>query len=71
MHRIYEVPDYPGGFGLEGLDYGRLKLFASEGKNEIVAGIMENAAKFLGIQLNKPEQMKFDRFAERKFGKFR
>eukprot|EP00095_Tigriopus_kingsejongensis_P000308 maker-scaffold292_size219010-snap-gene-0.20 protein:Tk00308 transcript:maker-scaffold292_size219010-snap-gene-0.20-mRNA-1 annotation:"dnaj homolog subfamily c member 13 isoform x1" len=70
IKQIYDVPDYPGGFAIEEHHFGRLHLFASEGKKEIIAGIMDKAASQMSISLGKVESIPFDRCIERKFGKF-
>lgn len=68
---LYEVPDYPGGFVIEVGPHGRLHLFAAEARSEILAHILENSNQFIGISLNKPKSMTFEKFIEMKFGKYR
>ena len=36
-----EVSDYPGGFVIVKSDFGRMHLFASEGRDEIIRKIQE------------------------------
>ena len=68
--RLYEVPDYPGGFVVEEALYGRLHLFASESRDEILREVIKNAAQFVGVALDKPRTFKFEDFPEKKFGRF-
>ena len=68
---LYEVPDYPGGFVIEIGPHGRLHLFAAEARSEILAHILENSSKYIGVCIPKPKSMVFDRFVEHKFGNYR
>ncbi len=67
---VFEVSDYPGGFIVKDSLYGRLHLFASEGKAEVLQRMAEFAQSHLGIQMDKPRQATFANFAEAKFGQF-
>ncbi|XP_059089728.1 dnaJ homolog subfamily C member 13-like [Tigriopus californicus] len=70
IKHLYDVPDFPGGFVIQEHDFGRLHLFASEAKKEILAAMSDHAANAMGIHLAKVESMTFERFVERKFGQF-
>ncbi len=70
LRQLYEVGDYPGGFVLEEALYGRLHLFASESRDEILREVARNAAQHVGVALDKPKQFRFEDFPERKFGRF-
>lgn len=70
MKQIFDVQDYPGGFAIQDSLYGRLHLFASEAKKEILQRLYDNAANFIGVSLEKPRALKFDTFVANKFGQF-
>ncbi len=61
--------DYPGGFVLEERLYGRLHLFASESREEILREVLKNAAQHIGVALDNPRPFKFASFPENKFGR--
>ena len=67
---IYEVSNYPGGFCLEVGPAGRLHLFAAEARSEIIQKIMQNSTQFIGVSIEQPRQMAFEKFANFKFGKY-
>lgn len=68
--QLWDVTDYPGGFAVQDALYGRLHLFASESKAEVLQAVADHAAQFVGVALQPPKAMKFDAFTLRKFGKF-
>ena len=69
--QIYLVDEIPGGFVVQDRLYGRLHMFASEGRSQIISRMAENAASNIGIVMEKPKAMKYQEYLERKFGKFR
>jgi len=70
LEGISEVSDYPGGFVIVKSDFGRMHLFASEGRDEIIRKIQEEAMNFTGLVVRKKDPVKFDTFANGKFGRF-
>ena len=50
--------------------FGRLHLFASEGKDEIIKRLQEAAMNFTGLVLRKKEPIKLETFQTLKFGRF-
>jgi DnaJ family protein C protein 13 len=71
IRQLFEVTDYPGGFVVQVEPFGRLHLFAAEARAEILQRVAEHAANFVGVNLERPKQVKFDAFVANKFGKFR
>jgi DnaJ family protein C protein 13 len=70
IRQVFDVQDYPGGFAIQDCLYGRLHLFASESKNDILRKIFDHSSNFIGIGLEQPKPLKFDQFVQHKFGKF-
>jgi hypothetical protein len=69
--QVFEVQDYPGGFVIQDALFGRLHLFASEGRSDIIQTVMAHASNFIGISLEKPRAIPFEKFSASKFGRFR
>ena len=67
---ILQVSDYPGGFVVIKSHFGRMHMFASEGKDEIVKRLQEAAMNFTGLLLRKKEPIKLETFQTQKFGRF-
>ena len=50
--------------------FGRLHMFASEGKDEIIKRLQEAAMNFTGLLLRKKDPIKLETFQTQKFGRF-
>ena len=70
IRSVYEVSNYPGGFCLEVGNSGRLHLFAAEAKAEILQKLLHNSTQFIGVSIEKPKPMTFEKFVDFKFGKY-
>ena len=67
---VYEMSNYPGGFCLEVGPAGRLHLFAAEARTEILQKLAQNSTQFIGVSIEKPRSMVFEKFMSFKFGKY-
>ena len=67
---VAEVSDYPGGFVIIKSQFGRMHMFASEGRDEIIKKLQEAANNFTGLVLRKKDPIKLETFQTTKFGRF-
>ncbi|XP_073686489.1 dnaJ homolog subfamily C member 13 isoform X1 [Garra rufa] len=66
-----ELSDYQGGFGILYGGFGRLHLFASEHRDEIIRSAIEHAGNFIGITLRmRKETLTFEGFLGERLGKY-
>ncbi|XP_048827820.1 dnaJ homolog subfamily C member 13 isoform X4 [Brienomyrus brachyistius] len=66
-----ELSDYQGGFCIVYGGFGRLHLFASENRDEIIRSAVEHAGNFIGITLRlRKEALAFEGFLAERFGKY-
>ncbi|KAL4623419.1 hypothetical protein GN956_G19211 [Arapaima gigas] len=66
-----DVCDYQGGFCILHGGFGRLHLFASEHKDEIIRSAMEHAGNFIGIVLRlRKEVLSFEGYVTARLGKY-
>ncbi|MEQ2168562.1 DnaJ subfamily C member 13 [Goodea atripinnis] len=66
-----EVSDYQGGFCIVYGGFGRLHLFASEHRDEIIRSAIEHAGNFIGIMLRlRREGLTFEDFVTERLGKY-
>ena len=70
MDGISEVSDYPGGFVITKSHFGRMHMFASEGREEIIKRLQEAAANFTGLVVRRLDPIKLETFQTKKFGQF-
>ena len=70
MDGISEVLDYPGGFVITKSHFGRMHMFASEGREEIIKRLQEAAANFTGLVVRRLDPIKLETFQTKKFGQF-
>uniref|UniRef100_A0A9J8CAV8 J domain-containing protein n=1 Tax=Cyprinus carpio carpio TaxID=630221 RepID=A0A9J8CAV8_CYPCA len=66
-----ELSDYQGGFCVLYGGFGRLHLFASEHRDEIIRSAIEHAGNFIGITLRlRKELLSFEGFLGERLGKY-
>ncbi|XP_016348350.1 dnaJ homolog subfamily C member 13-like [Sinocyclocheilus anshuiensis] len=66
-----ELSDYQGGFCVLYGGFGRLHLFASEHRDEIIRSAIEHAGSFIGITLRlRKELLSFEGFLGERLGKY-
>ncbi|KPP77846.1 dnaJ-like subfamily C member 13-like, partial [Scleropages formosus] len=66
-----EVSDYQGGFCIIYGGFGRLHLFASEHRDEIIRSAVEHAGNFIGITLRlRKEALTFEGYLTERLGKY-
>ncbi|XP_016394510.1 dnaJ homolog subfamily C member 13 [Sinocyclocheilus rhinocerous] len=66
-----ELSDYQGGFCVLYGGFGRLHLFASEHRDEIIRSAIEHAGSFIGITLRlRKELLAFEGFLGERLGKY-
>ena len=67
---VAEVSDYPGGFVVTKSHFGRMHMFASEGRDEIIKRLQEAAVNFTGLVLRRKDPVKLEVFQTKRFGQF-
>ncbi len=55
IESLAELTDYPGGFAVVKADFGRMHLFASEAREEIIRRMQEEAANHTGLTLRRKQ----------------
>ncbi|XP_026104621.1 dnaJ homolog subfamily C member 13-like isoform X4 [Carassius auratus] len=66
-----ELSDYQGGFCVLYGGFGRLHLFASEHRDEIIRSAIEHAGNFIGITLRlRKDPLSFEGFLGERLGKY-
>ena len=65
-----EVSDYPGGFVVVRSNFGRLHFFATEGREELLRKVQEEAINGTGLVLRKKEAVNLAAFQRGRFGQF-
>ena len=55
IENLAEVTDYPGGFAVVKADFGRMHLFASEAREEILRRMQEEALNHTGLTLRRKQ----------------
>lgn len=71
IERIQLLSDYPGGFVIAHGGFGRLHLFASEGREEVVKALSQAANSNVGITLSPSrQQITFEEFSTNRLGKY-
>ncbi|XP_077081132.1 dnaJ homolog subfamily C member 13 isoform X1 [Siphateles boraxobius] len=66
-----EVSDYQGGFCVVYGGFGRLHLFASEHRDEIIRSAIEHAGSFIGLTLRlRKDPLVFESFVCERLGKY-
>jgi hypothetical protein len=61
IESLAEVTDYPGGFAVVKADFGRMHLFASEAREDILRRMQEEAANHTGLTLRRKQAEISDR----------
>ena len=55
IESLAEVTDYPGGFAVVKADFGRMHLFASEAREDILRRMQEEAVNHTGLTLRRKQ----------------
>ncbi|GAB6018577.1 DnaJ sub C member 13 [Chamberlinius hualienensis] len=71
MESVIELSNYQGGFVIKHGGFGRLHLFASEKREEIIKRICNNACDCVGVCIRlKKESITFEEFVDTRLGKY-